>query len=280
MKDLKNKVVVITGAGSGIGRSLAIKMHNNGAKLALNDFNKQSLDETLSIIGNIDQIYNEVFDVSKKEEFYQFSKNVVSHFKKVDVVINNAGITNGSITAVDTTIESYEKVLGVNLWGMIYGTLAFMPELRKQKESSVVNISSIWGLLGSPYQSAYSTSKFGIRGFTEALAAEELCNNTGVAVTSVHPGGVKTNIVRNIEGQNLTELQLKKLDTHFPTTADETADKIIYAIKKKKSRIVIGPDAKFMYRLSRFSQRITMKISFIVFINIDIFLFFIYQLLS
>ena len=218
MKDLKNKVVVITGAGSGIGRSLAIKMHNNGAKLALNDFNKQSLDETLSIIGNIDQIYNEVFDVSKKEEFYQFSKNVVSHFKKVDVVINNAGITNGSITAVDTTIESYEKVLGVNLWGMIYGTLAFMPELRKQKESSVVNISSIWGLLGSPYQSAYSTSKFGIRGFTEALAAEELCNNTGVAVTSVHPGGVKTNIVRNIEGQNLTELQLKKLDTHFPTT--------------------------------------------------------------
>jgi butyryl-CoA dehydrogenase len=259
MKDLKNKVVVITGAGSGIGRSLAIKMHNNGAKLALNDFNKQSLDETLSIIGNIDQIYNEVFDVSKKEEFYQFSKNVVSHFKKVDVVINNAGITNGSITAVDTTIESYEKVLGVNLWGMIYGTLAFMPELRKQKESSVVNISSIWGLLGSPYQSAYSTSKFGIRGFTEALAAEELCNNTGVAVTSVHPGGVKTNIVRNIEGQNLTELQLKKLDTHFPTTADETADKIIYAIKKKKSRIIIGPDAKFMYRLSRFSQRITMK---------------------
>ena len=124
----------------------------------------------------------EVFDVSKKEEFYQFSKNVVSHFKKVDIVINNAGITNGSITAVETTIESYEKVLGVNLWGMIYGTLAFMPELRKQKESSVVNISSIWGLLGSPYQSAYSTSKFGIRGFTEALAAEELCNNTGVAV--------------------------------------------------------------------------------------------------
>ena len=142
---------------------------------------------------------------------------------------------------------------------MIYGTLAFMPELRKQNESSVVNISSIWGLLGSPYQSAYSTSKFGIRGFTEALAAEELCNNTGVAVTSVHPGGVKTNIVRNIEGQNLTELQLKKLDAHFPTTADKTADKIIYAIKKKKSRIVIGPDAKFMYRLSRFSQRITMK---------------------
>ena len=205
MKNLKNKVVVITGAGSGIGRSLAIKMHKHGAKLALNDFNKQSLDETLSIIGNINEIYVEVFDVSKKEEFYQFSKNVVSHFKKVDVVINNAGITNGSITAVDTTIESYEKVLGVNLWGMIYGTLAFMPELRKQKESSVVNISSIWGLLGSPYQSAYSTSKFGIRGFTEALAAEELCNNTGVAVTSVHPGGVKTNIVRNIEGQNLTE---------------------------------------------------------------------------
>ncbi|MGY8946483.1 MAG: SDR family oxidoreductase, partial [Flavobacteriales bacterium] len=95
MKNLKNKVVVITGAGSGIGRSLAIKIYKKGAKLALNDFNKQSLDETLSIIGNVDGIYAEVFDVSKKEEFDQFSKNVVSHFKKVDVVINNAGITNG-----------------------------------------------------------------------------------------------------------------------------------------------------------------------------------------
>ena len=134
MKNLKNKVVVITGAGSGIGRSLAIKIYKKGAKLALNDFNKQSLDETLSIIGNVDGIYAEVFDVSKKEEFDQFSKNVVSHFKKVDVVINNAGITNGSISAIETTIESYEKVLGVNLWGMIYGTLAFLPELRKQNE--------------------------------------------------------------------------------------------------------------------------------------------------
>lgn len=259
MKNLKNKIVVITGAGSGIGRSLAVKLHEKGVMLALNDFNKNSLKETIKLIGSTIEIYSEVFDVSNKEDFDQFAKNVIQHYKKVDVVINNAGITNGSISAVETTIESYEKILGVNLWGMIYGTLAFMPELRKQNESSVVNISSIWGLLGSPFQSAYSTSKFGIRGFTEALAAEELCNNTGVVVTSVHPGGIKTNIVRNIEGQNLTEGQLKKLDAHFPTTADQTADKIIYAIKKKKTRIVIGPDAKFMYLLSRFSQRLTMK---------------------
>ena len=259
MKDLRNKVVVITGAGSGIGRSLTLKMHNKGARLALNDFNKQSLDETLSLINCEDDIYTEVFDVSKNEEFDTFSKNVINHFGKVDIVINNAGITIGSFSVLETKIEDYKKVIGVNMWGMIYGTLAFVPHLRKQKESSVVNISSIWGLLGSPYQSAYSVSKFGIRGFSEALASEELCNKTGVVVLSVHPGGIKTNIVRNIEGQNLTETQLKKLDTHFPTTADETANKIIQAIQKKKTRLVIGPDAKFMYRLSRFSQRMTMK---------------------
>jgi len=259
MKNLNNKVVVITGAGSGIGRSLAIKMHESGALLALNDFNDKTLEETVHIIDDVNKIYSEVFDVSKKKDFDQFAKNVINHFGKVDVIINNAGITIGSFSAVETTMENYEKVVGINMWGMIYGTLAFIPELRKQKESSVVNISSIWGLLGSPYQSAYSTSKFGIRGFSEALAAEELCNKTGVVVLSVHPGGIKTNIVRNIEGQNLTETQLKKLDTHFPTTADETANKIIQAIQKKKTRLVIGPDAKFMYRLSRFSQRITMK---------------------
>ena len=259
MKNLKNKIVVITGAGSGIGRSLAIKLQEKGVKLALNDFNEDALKETIKLIGSTSEIYSEIFDVSNKVDFDQFAKNVINHFKKVDVVINNAGITNGSSSATQTTIETYEKVLGINLWGMIYGTLAFMPELRKQNESSVVNISSIWGLLGSPYQSAYSTSKFAIRGFSEALATEELCNNTGVIVTSVHPGGIKTNIVRNIEGQTLTETQLKKLDAHFPTTADQTADRIIYAIKKKKTRIVIGPDAKFMYFLSRFSQRLTMK---------------------
>ncbi len=259
MKDLNNKVVVITGAGSGIGRSIAIKMHEKGALLALNDFDNKALLETINIIDDVNKIYSEVFDVSERKDFDQFAKNVVNHFGKVDVMINNAGITIGSLSAIETTIEDYEKVIGINLWGMIYGTLAFIPELRKQKESSIVNISSIWGLLGSPYQSAYSVSKFGIRGFNEALAAEELCNNTGVIVTSIHPGGIKTNIVRNIDGQNLSEEQLKKLDAHFPTTANKTADKIINAINKKKTRVIIGPDAKFMYRLTRFSQRLTMK---------------------
>ena len=259
MKNLNDKVVVITGAGSGIGRSLALKMYKLGAKLALNDLKKNALDETLSMIDNPENIYTETFDVSVKKDFDLFAKNVINHFKKVDVLINNAGITLGSYSVSETSIEKYEKVIGINLWGMIYGTLCFLPELRKQTESSVVNISSVWGLLGSPFQSAYSVSKFGIRGFSEALAAEEFCINSGVVVTSVHPGGIKTNIVRNIEGQSLTENQLKKLDAHFPTTADKTANKIIEGITKKKTRIVIGPDAKLMYRLTRFSNRITMK---------------------
>ena len=259
MKELKNKIAVITGAGSGIGRSLALKLFAKGVKLALNDLNESSLKETVKLIGPNADIYSETFDVSNKDDFYQFSKNVINHFKKVDIVINNTGITNGNSSAIDTPIDVYKKVLGVNLWGMIYGTLAFLPVLRKQEESSVVNLSSIMGILGTPYQSVYSTSKFAIRGFSEAIAAEELFNNTGVIVTSIHPGGIKTNIVRNIEGHTLSEDQLKKLDAHFPTTADQTAEKIISGIQKKKTRVVIGPDAKYMYFLSRFSHRLSMK---------------------
>ncbi|MDG1263967.1 MAG: SDR family NAD(P)-dependent oxidoreductase [Flavobacteriaceae bacterium] len=259
MKNLKNKVAVITGAGSGIGRSLALKLHKKGVKLALNDFNEGTLNQTIKLIGLKEEIYKEVFDVSDKDRFYQFANNCIKHYKKIDIVINNAGITNGNFSASETTIETYSKVLGVNLWGMIYGTLAFLPTLREQEESSVVNLSSIMGILGTPYQSVYSTSKFAIRGFSEAVAVEELCHKTGVTVTSVHPGGIKTNIVRNIEGSTLSEDQLKKLDAHFPTTADKAADKIIVAIQKKKTRVIIGPDAKFMYFLSRFSHKLSIK---------------------
>lgn len=259
MKNLKNKVAVITGAGSGIGRSLALKLHKKGVKLALNDFNESTLNQTIKLIGSKEEVYKEVFDVSDKDRFYQFANNCIKQYKKIDIVINNAGITNGNFSASETTIETYSKVLGVNLWGMIYGTLAFLPILREQEESSVVNLSSIMGILGTPYQSVYSTSKFAIRGFSEAIAVEELCHKTGVTVTSVHPGGIKTNIVRNIEGNTLSEVQLKKLDAHFPTTADKAADKIIAAIQKKKTRVIIGPDAKFMYFLSRFSHKLSMK---------------------
>ena len=259
MKNLENKVAVITGAGSGIGRSLALKLHKKGVKLALNDFNESTLNGTIKLIGLKEEVYKEIFDVSNKDRFYQFANNVIKHYKKVDIVINNAGITNGNSSASETTIETYRKVFGVNLWGMIYGTLSFLPILREQEESSVVNISSIMGILGTPYQSVYSTSKFAIRGFSEAVAVEELCNNTGVTITSVHPGGIKTNIVRNIEGSTLTDAQLKKMDAHFPTTADKAADKIINAIQRKKTREVIGSDAKFMYFLSRLSHKLSMK---------------------
>ena len=114
MKNLNDKVVVITGAGSGIGRSLALKMYKLGAKLALNDLKKNALDETLSMIDNPENIYTETFDVSVKKDFDLFAKNVINHFKKVDVLINNAGITVGSYSVCETSIEKYEKVIGIN----------------------------------------------------------------------------------------------------------------------------------------------------------------------
>jgi NAD(P)-dependent dehydrogenase (short-subunit alcohol dehydrogenase family) len=255
MKNFENKVVVITGAGSGIGRALALAFHQSGAKLAINDNNEAALLETVSLAGGAENLFYRAFDVADKTAFYKFSDDVIAHYGRADVVINNAGVAIVKWTASEISIADYEWIIGINLWGMMFGSLAFLPHLRKQKESCLVNISSTFGIHGFPTQAAYCTTKFGIRGFTEALALEERLLKTGVTVTCVHPGGIKTNIARNARYAESDEDAMKKFETSFITTPEKAAQIIIAGIRRKKARIIVGPDAKVLYFLSRLSPK-------------------------
>jgi NAD(P)-dependent dehydrogenase (short-subunit alcohol dehydrogenase family) len=250
MKDFKDKVVVITGAGSGIGRALALDFHQRGARLALNDFNEQGLSETVGLIDR--EVFTEVFDVSKKEAMFAFADSVANHYGQVDVVINNAGVALVKGTTSEVTVEEYEWVLGINLWGMMYGSLAFLPHLRRQTESSLVNVSSIFGIHGIPGQTAYCTSKFGIRGFTESLVIEEKLNKSNVHVATVHPGGIKTNIARTaMQIENASEEDIVKIEKAFITTPAKAAKRIINGITRQKNRIIVGPDGMYLYLLTK-----------------------------
>ncbi|TAH13478.1 MAG: SDR family NAD(P)-dependent oxidoreductase [Runella slithyformis] len=256
MENFENKVVVITGAGSGIGRALAVEFYKLGAKLALNDYQETTLCQTVEITGGRGAVFYQAFDVSDKAAFYQFADNVLAHYGRVDVVINNAGVAISKLTAAETNIEDYEWIFGINLWGMMYGSLAFLPHLRKQKESSIVNLSSIFGIHGVPFQAAYCATKFGIRGFSESMAVEERLHQTGVVVTSVHPGGIKTNIAQSARYAEQDKSAIAQFEKSFITSPEKAAQAIISGIRRKKLRVLVGPDAQFIYLLNRLSPRL------------------------
>jgi NAD(P)-dependent dehydrogenase (short-subunit alcohol dehydrogenase family) len=247
MNSFLSKVVVITGAGSGIGRALAMAFAGQGARLALNDFNEQTLQETVAALPAGTEVFAATFDVSKKELMFQFADDVLEKFGKVDVVINNAGVAIAGFRTDEVSIEDYEWIMGINLWGMIYGSLAFLPHLRKQQESALVNVSSIFGLHGIPVQAPYVTTKFAIRGFTESLALEEQVHGTGVTVSSVHPGGIKTNIARASKGAEVDPQAIAEFEKQFRTTPERAAAIILRGIRKKKSRILVGTDAHIFH---------------------------------
>lgn len=252
MKNLKNKVFIITGAGSGIGRALALLLAREGARLALNDWNTNSLQATVDLLEQQNAFaYSQAFDVSDRPAWEAFTKNVNEHFGSIDGIFNNAGITTFPETIPETDPIDFSRVLETNLWGVIHGSQVALPYLLKQKESLLVNVSSILGLMGYAGQGAYVTAKFAVSGFTETLRQE--LAGTGVLVATVHPGPVKTNITRNIK-YNDKEL-LDKLSTMFDnaaiTTAEEAAAIIIAGIKKGRHRILLSPRTKMLDRLVR-----------------------------
>lgn len=235
MQGFKDKVVVITGAASGMGRAYAKLFAERGAILALNDYDAEQLAETVDLLPPNTRVLSRAYDVSDRAATYAFAAEVSEQLGDASVVINNAGIEGSAHPVWATGDEVFERVMDVNYYGVLHGTKAFLPQLLRNPEGALVNVSSIFGLVGAPGSADYCASKFAVRGFTEALAAEML--GTSVQVHLVHPGGIATNITRREESQAFAEKYLS-------TPPEEIAAHVIKAIESGRSRIVYGHGAK------------------------------------
>lgn len=257
MKDLQGKVVAITGAGSGIGRALALALSREKAVLALSDIDPDGLQATQresgAGTGRESRIYP--VDVAKRDQVTEFAQKVIRDFGKVDLVINNAGVSSSG-RVHELTYDTLEWTININLWGVIHGTKAFLPHLMERPEAGIVNISSVYGLMGIPGQAAYCTSKFAVRGFTESLRQD--LSNTNIFVTLVFPGGIKTNIAKNSRTDYPIDVEtyqkeLQQFETKLKTPPEEAARAIIHGIKHKSPRVLIGKDARQIDFLARFN---------------------------
>ena len=254
MQNFNNKVVVITGAGSGIGRALAIRCAQLGAQVALSDVNANTLNETKELLPSVTKVSTYTLDVADRLAFEAYGEFVLAEHGQVDVVINNAGVAL-SETIEKMSYEDMEWIVNINFWGVVYGTKTFLPHLKARPEAAIINVSSIFGIIALPTQGAYNATKFAVRGFTEALRQE--LKNTNVFVSTVHPGGIKTNIVLNgrmktsMTGPASLEQQARRFEKMARTTPEQAADIIIDGILDKKRRILIGSDARLMDRIQR-----------------------------
>ncbi len=247
-----NKIAVITGAGSGIGRALAQQLNSEGCRLLLCDVNTDALADTVQSLSRSDvAVQTRLLDVSDKQAMQAWASEIASEYGHVDIVINNAGVAAGA-PVEESKYGDIEWLMGINFWGVVYGTMEFLPLLRKAEQGHLVNISSIFGIIGVPTQSAYNAAKFAVRGYTEALRQEMAGSN--VHVCCVHPGGIKTNIVRNARmtgTDNDRKEAIAKFDQLTPTSPESAAAQIIRAVEKRKKRLLIGMDAKIMSLASR-----------------------------
>lgn len=248
---------IITGAGSGIGQALAILAASKGAKVIATDINEKGLDETREkVVSQNGWINTHQLDVANSQEITDFQKMIIKTYspKKITLV-NNAGVALNSGTFAETPMEDFDWLLNINLYGVIRMTKAFLPFMLTQNHGHIVNISSIFGIIGVRYQSAYCTAKFGVKGFSDVLKMELM--ETGIKVSSVHPGGIKTKIASNARvSANQDPLQvaadLDKFEREaLINTPEYAAEAIMKGIEKGTQRILIGRDAKIIDILAR-----------------------------
>ncbi len=257
MKSFAGKVAAITGAGSGIGRALALALADEKCNLALSDVNAEGLKETVALAQSRGvKVTSAVVNVADRTAMYAWAEEVAADHGKVNLIFNNAGVALGC-TMSSVSYEDFEWIMGINFWGVVHGTKAFMPHLHKSGDGHVINISSVFGLFSQPTQGAYNASKFAVRGFTESLRQELDIAGWPVSATCVHPGGIKTNIARSARiGGDMAKLpDAEKMTADFEkmfiTTPAKAADIILKAVRKNKRRVLVGPDAVFLDKMVR-----------------------------
>jgi len=255
MKNFSGKVAVITGAGSGIGRALAVQLAERGCILSISDVSADGLQETRKLIEAAGAVCStHIVDVADRAAVEEFAADVVREHGAVHLLVNNAGVTLVD-WAEHVSYDDLEWIMNINFWGVVYGTKSFLPYMREVDEAHIVNVSSLFGLVSMPLQSAYNASKFAVRGFTEALKMELAGSHIGVSC--VHPGGIKTGIGRNSRvSEEALSVPKEELIAEFEkaarTTPEKAAAVIIRGIEKNKRRVLIGGDARFVDLVARF----------------------------
>jgi short-subunit dehydrogenase len=256
--NLRGSAAAVTGAASGIGRALALELAARGCELALADVDEAGLQAVANEIAaaHATRVTLARVDVGDAKQIEEFARNAVASFPGLNILINNAGVAlRGDFDEYDQ--QQMEWLMGINFWGVVRGTRAFLPQLKRQPVAHIVNLSSIFGIVAPAGQSAYCAAKFAVRGFSESLRHELTASKSPVRLTVVHPGGIATNIARRAPaGSGLRNpMSAEEVGQRFAkvarTTAQAAAVRIIRGIERNEPRVLIGADAKFMEILQR-----------------------------
>lgn len=265
MSQVRDKVCVVTGAGSGIGRALALELAKRGARaVGVSDIRLEAAEETASLIGGGTEVHAAALDVSDREAVTAYADEIAERFGRVHQIYNNAGIAdNGPVTEFD--YDRYERIMNVNFWGVINGTKEFLPHLIASGDGHIVNVSSLNGIMAQEGLSAYCSSKFAVRGFTESIAFDLKAEEHPVRTTVVHPGGIKTAIADSAlkwakdtgqevtpEHEERTRYYNEKLLKMQPSRAAEI---VINGVEANNPRVLVGNDARLLDALVRLAPR-------------------------
>lgn len=260
MKSYKDKVAAITGAASGMGRTLAIELARRGCHLALSDVNDNELVRTAELAGQHGvRVTLRKLDVADRAAVFAWADEVVRDHGRVNLVFNNAGVAL-TVPVEHAKITDFEWIMGINFWGVVHGTQAFLPHLRASGDGHIVNTSSLFGLMAIPTQGTYNATKFAVRGFTEALRMELEMEGACVSATCVHPGGIATNIamagkvdpaMEKLTGATIEQHKRRANKMISTTTAESAALQILDAVERNARRVLVGPDAKFLDKVVR-----------------------------